>query len=55
MRYEFSLKLLELDPHPNAKFRTNQTLNNNDDFYNIYNIKPKDGMYKTPSKRVHLW
>jgi len=37
-RYEFALKLIELDPHPNAKYRTNQTLNNNDDFYNTYNI-----------------
>jgi predicted metalloendopeptidase len=54
-RYEFALKLIELDPHPNAKYRTNQTLNNNDDFYNTYNIKPKDGMYKDPSKRVRLW
>jgi putative endopeptidase len=54
-RHKFALRLLELDPHPIGKYRANQSLNNNNDFYKIYNIKPKDGMYKNPSKRVHLW
>jgi putative endopeptidase len=54
-RYKFALKLLELDPHPDAKYRTNETLKHIDAFYETYDIKPEDGMYKSPSQRIHFW
>ena len=53
--HKFALRLLELNPHTTGKYRTNETLKHLDAFYEIYNIKSKDGMYKNPSKRVHLW
>jgi len=54
-RLEYSMKLLETDPHPPGEFRANNSLRNIDDFYTIFDIKTNDKMYRKPSERVNMW
>ncbi len=43
------------DEHSFDPLRINVSLQNIDDFYTTYNIKPGDPMYLKPSKRVNIW
>ncbi len=43
------------DTHPADYIRANYTLAQFDEFYRTFNIKPKDGMYVAPDKRVAVW
>ncbi|MQS89249.1 M13 family metallopeptidase [Companilactobacillus mishanensis] len=43
------------DEHTIGPIRVNVALQNIDDFYTTYNIKPGDAMWLDPSKRVHIW
>ncbi|WP_143309612.1 M13 family metallopeptidase [Chitinophaga vietnamensis] len=43
------------DVHSPAKFRVNGPFSDVDAFYQVYNLKPGDGMYRADSARVRIW
>ncbi|KFZ37354.1 peptidase M13 [Shewanella mangrovi] len=43
------------DPHSPAKFRALGSLENMPQFYTTFDVKPGDGMYIEPAKRVKIW
>ena len=46
---------LKTDPHSPGMYRAYVPLQNVDAFYQAFNIKPGDGMYIAPEKRVKIW
>ncbi len=54
-RDEELLKRLSTDPHSPSEFRTNGPTSNIDAFYEAFGVKPGDGMYLPPERRVKLW
>lgn len=46
---------VKTDPHSPAMYRGYVPLQNVDAFYDAFDIKPGDGMYIEPSKRVKIW
>lgn len=46
---------VKTDPHSPAMYRGYVPLQNVDAFYEAFDIKPGDGMYIEPSKRVKIW
>ncbi|MEO8018203.1 MAG: M13-type metalloendopeptidase [Pseudomonadota bacterium] len=49
------LKRLVTDPHSPSEFRTNGPSSNIDAFYDAFNVKPGDRMYRPPAERVKIW
>ena len=47
--------LLRTDPHSPVQFRTLVPLSNIQAFYDAFEIKPGDTMYRPPEKRVEVW
>ncbi len=43
------------DTHPADYIRANYTVQQFDEFYRTFNIKPNDNMYVAPGKRVAVW
>lgn len=43
------------DVHSNSRIRVNRVLQSCDKFYEVFDIKPGDGMYVEPENRVHIW
>jgi len=43
------------DPHSAAEFRANGPLGNIQAFYDAFNVKPGDKLYREPDKRVKIW
>jgi len=43
------------DVHSPAKFRVNGPFSDVDAFYEVYGVKPGDGMYRPDSLRVRIW
>ncbi len=43
------------DVHSNGKLRINRVFENNQIFYDTYDIKEGDGMYVAPEDRVQIW
>lgn len=43
------------DPHADAPFRINGPLSNFDPFYEVFNIKQGDKLYREPSQRARIW
>lgn len=54
-RNELAEQYLAIDPHSPAEFRTNGIVRNVDAFYAAYDVKPGDGMWLDPDKRVRIW
>ena len=48
-------KTIKSDVHPLAFYRVNVGLQQFDEFYETYDIKPGDGMYIAPEKRIKVW
>ena len=46
---------LATDPHPLGCLRTNVTVQQFDEFYETYDIRPGDGMYLAPEDRIAVW
>ena len=46
---------IQTDPHSPAKYRGNGPLVNVDAFYEAFDVKEGDGMYKAPADRVRIW
>ena len=55
IRDEEAKRLLTVDPHSPAKFRTNGATVNIDEFYQAFDVKEGDGMYLPPEDRVKIW
>ena len=49
------LQMMGIDVHPLNFHRINITLQQFDEFYETYDIKPGDGMYLAPEKRINVW
>ena len=43
------------DPHPNGEFRINGILGHVDAFYDAFDIKPGDKLYRSPDNRARIW
>ena len=54
-RPQFARQMLAVDPHSPAEFRCNQVLRNLDAFAAAFDVKPGDGMWLDPEKRVTIW
>lgn len=47
--------LLSIDVHAPNKLRANVQAQNMDEFYETFQVKEGDGMYKAPADRVRIW
>ncbi|MDD6865157.1 MAG: M13 family metallopeptidase [Lactobacillus sp.] len=47
--------LLSIDVHSPNKLRANVQAQNQDEFYQAFNVQVGDGMYLAPEKRVNIW
>ena len=47
--------LLAIDVHAPHVLRANIQPRNLADFYTVFGVKPGDGMYLAPEKRIHIW
>ena len=46
---------IKTDPHSPARYRVLGPLKNIPEFYEAFNVKEGDGMYRSPSERVKIW
>ncbi|MDR0921651.1 MAG: M13 family peptidase [Lactobacillales bacterium] len=54
-RKEYMQLLLSIDVHAPAKLRANIQASNFQEFYDVFDVKESDGMYRAPEKRVIIW
>lgn len=54
-RPEFTKTQVLTDPHSPAVFRINGPVSNFDAFYEAYEVKKGDGLYRTPKDREMVW
>jgi putative endopeptidase len=54
-RDEAMLAQLKSDPHSPDEFRVNGTVRNHPAFYATFGVRPGDGMYLPPERRVSIW
>ncbi len=52
---ELKVQLAKTDPHPPSRFRVNCVVNHIDDFYDTYDVKPTDGLYRQSDLRSQIW
>ncbi len=55
IRPEALRQQIATDPHSPNEFRTNQVVRNLAAFYLAFGVKPGDGLYLEPEKRVTIW
>jgi putative endopeptidase len=55
MRDEAVKNMVKTDPHSPGMYRAYVPLQNVDAFYEAFRIRPGDGMYIEPEKRVKIW
>jgi putative endopeptidase len=55
IRPEEILVRTKMDPHSLSKNRVNVTLRNLEPFFEAFNIKPDDPMYRPEEDRVVIW
>ncbi|HMI06473.1 MAG TPA: M13-type metalloendopeptidase, partial [Flavobacterium sp.] len=55
MRDEAIKNQVKTDPHAPGMYRGYVPLQDVDAFFEAFNIKPGDGMYVEPAKRVKIW
>ena len=46
---------LLFDPHGPSEFRVNGPLSNMPEFYDVFEVRPGDGMWRHPDDRVDIW
>lgn len=55
MRPEFLKNMVQTNPHSPGVFRGNGPLSNMQEFYDAFNIKEGDKMYRPKSERAEIW
>ncbi|WP_276352972.1 M13-type metalloendopeptidase [Cohnella caldifontis] len=55
MPVELIVGNLQIDPHAPNKVRVNFVLQMLDEFYDVYHVTEKDGMYVSPDRRISIW
>lgn len=51
----YAIGMLQEDEHSPDRVRTNAVLSATEEFYEVYGVKPGDGMYIPPEQRVSRW
>ncbi|MEZ6121915.1 MAG: M13-type metalloendopeptidase [Planctomycetaceae bacterium] len=54
-REEELIRRLVIDPHSPSAFRANGPVSNLDAFYDAFDVKPGDKLYKAPADRIQIW
>lgn len=54
-RKELRRMRLLTDPHSPGKYRVNGPFSNMDSFYEIFDVKPGDKLYRAPKDRAKIW
>jgi putative endopeptidase len=54
-RPESAQQRIQTDPHSPEQFRTNAPITNMDAWYNAFDIKPTNKLYKKPEDRIKIW
>ncbi len=54
LREEAAQRVLT-DPHSPGLYRVNGPLPNIDAWYNAFDVKPGDKLYKSPDQRIRIW
>jgi putative endopeptidase len=54
-RPEAAQQSIQTDPHSPAQARGNLPLTNIDAWYNAFDIKPTNKLYKKPEERIKIW
>jgi putative endopeptidase len=54
LRPEFATQLITVDPHSPAEFRAN-VARNLDEFHEVFQTEPGDGLWLEPADRVRIW
>ncbi|HEY9857606.1 MAG TPA: M13 family metallopeptidase [Stenomitos sp.] len=54
-RPEWARAKIVTDPHSPARFRTNGVVTNLDAFYDAFQVKPGDKLFKQPGDRIRIW
>ncbi len=52
---EYAAQAAVSDVHSTGNVRTNRALQSLDEFYEVYDINPGDGMYVAPEDRARIW
>ena len=55
MRPEEAIRRIKIDPHSPGRFRCDGAASNQAGFYDAFGVKPGDGMYLPPERRVAIW
>ena len=55
MRDKFLANMIKTDPHSPGNFRAIGPLVNLDAFYEIFQVKEGDKLYKKPEERIVIW
>ncbi len=55
MRDNEALRRLTIDPHSPTVFRCNGPLSNMNEFYEAFDVKEGDKLYRPPAERVKIW
>jgi len=54
-RPEFERRIVMTNPHSTPKYRVNNPVSNSPAFYEAFNVKPGDKMYRADSLRAQIW
>ncbi len=54
-RDEEMVRRLMVDPHSPSWYRTNGPVINIDAFYEAFDVKPSDQLFRTPENRIRIW
>jgi predicted metalloendopeptidase len=54
-RPEETVRRITVDPHSPPQFRVMGTLVNSDAFFDAFDVRPGDGMWREPAQRVRIW
>ncbi len=52
---DFAAQMIMVDPHSPGMYRCNAPISNIDAWYNAFDIKPGDKMYKPEDQRIKVW
>jgi len=55
IRDEYLKQLLVTAAHPPGKYRANGPVSSVPAFYEAFDLKPGDGLFRTPEQRVRIW